>query len=241
MNVLRINSSLIAVILSGLVTAYAQSDRSLVRDGNSSYRENKFSDAEVSYRKALEKNRETREGIFNLGDALYKQERFAEAAEQYRTATTKLQDAPTRAKAYHNLGNALLKDQKLTESIVAYKDGLKLNPNDLETKYNLEYAKALLKEQQKNPQQNNKQKKEEKEKEKQKQERDKQDQQKQDQQQGKQDQAKQKEPRESQGKKQQISKEDTERILEALRNEEKAVQKKLQKKTPARVNIEKDW
>jgi Ca-activated chloride channel homolog len=219
----------------------AQSERSLIREGNHQYKDNKFADAEVNYRKALEKNKELSQGTFNLGDALYKQGRFDEAAEQYRNIASKSGDANLKSQAYHNLGNSLLKGQKIPESIAAYKEALKLSPNDADTKYNLEYAKALLKQQQQQQQQNKDQKKDEKQKQdQQKQNQSKQDQQKQEQKKEEQQQ-KEQQQRQAQQKKQQISKEDAERILEALKNEEKDVQKKLHKRVPARVKVEKDW
>ena len=229
----------------------AQSERSLIRDGNRFYKDNKFSDAEVNYRKALEKNKDLTPGKFDLGDALYKQGRFGEAAGQYGAAAATSGDPGVKAQALHNLGNALLKEQKLPESIGAYKEALKLHPNDADTKYNLEYAKALLRreQQQQQQKQNKNDKKEDKQKpDQQKQDQQKQDQQKQDQQkqdQQKQDQQKQdqqkQDQRKAQQRKQQISKEDADRILEALKNEEKNVQKKLHHKVPARVKVEKDW
>jgi tetratricopeptide (TPR) repeat protein len=235
---------LILIITSSI--AYSQSERSLIREGNKFYSDNKYLDAEVSYRKSLETNKDSKVGAFNLGDALYKQEKYDEAAQEFRIATSKETDKESKAKAFHNLGNSLLKSQKLQESIEAYKNALKLNPNDINTKYNLEYAKRMIQQQQQ--QQNKDQQKQDKQEDKQKQ--DKQDQQKQDQQ-DKQDQEKQdqsakggQEQQKQQQAKQQdqkISKEDAERMLEALKNEEKDVQKKLQKKVPARISIEKDW
>jgi Ca-activated chloride channel family protein len=136
-----------------LYNADAQSERSLVREGNQLYKKEKFADAEVSYRKALEKNKELKQGAFNLGDALYKQERYNEAAEQYRIAAQNQKDPEIKAKALHNLGNALLKEQKFPESIAAYKEALKLNSKDIDTKYNLEYAKRMLQQQQMQQQQ----------------------------------------------------------------------------------------
>jgi len=215
----------------------AQSERSLLREGNRQYSHEKFADAEVNYRKALEKNTEASQGAFNLGDALYKQGRFDEAAGQYRIAAEKQKDPIVKAQSYHNLGNALLKAGKIPESIGAYQNSLKLNPKDLDTKYNLEYAKALLQQQQQQKKQDQKEdKKKDQKQDQQKQDQKKQDQQKQDQQ--KQDQQKR---QQEQQKKQQISKQDAARILEALQNEEKDVQKKLKKKVPARIRVEKNW
>ena len=226
--------------------SYAQTERSLIRDGNRSYKENKFTDAEVNYRKALEKNKDLTPGTFDLGDALYKQGRFGEAAEAYGSVAEKAGNSGLKAQALHNLGNALLKEQKLPESIGTYKEALKLNPNDADTKYNLEYARALLKRQQEQQkqQQNKDQNKDQKKDDKQKQDQQKKDQQNKDQQkqdQQKQDHQKNQDQKQAQQKKQQISKEDAERILQALNNEEKNVQKKLHRKVPARVKVEKDW
>lgn len=231
----------LALSFLAIVTAWAQSERSLVREGNRAYESNKFPDAEVNYRKAVEKNKEFREGPFNLGDALYKQERYGEAAEQYTIAAARTKDAEGKAHALHNLGNSLLKTQKYPESIAAYKEALKINPSDGDTKYNLEYARRMLQQQQqKNKDQKDDKQKQEK-KDQQKQDQQKQEEQKQDQQKQEQRKNDKDEQQQAQQKKQQISKQDAERILEALKNEERDVQKKLHRKVPARVKVEKDW
>ena len=233
-------------------TAWAQSERSLLRDGNQLYKQNKYTDAEVNYRKALEKDKSVKQGPFNLGDALYKQDRFGEAAEQYADAASKLKDPDQRAQAYHNLGNALLRAKKIPESIASYQNSLKLDPSDADTKYNLEYAKMLLQKQQQQQQQqkNDKNDKNQKKDQQKQQDQQKQDQQKQDQQKQQQDQQqkqdqnqdqKQQQDRLKNQRKQQISKADAERILDAMKNDEKNVQKKLHKKVRASVQVEKDW
>ncbi len=237
-------------ILLFCAQSYADSERTLVRDGNRQYKDKQYTEAEVNYRKALEKNKELNEGQFNLGDALYKQGRYEEAEKQFRMAADK-SSGVSRAQAYHNLGNALLKQKKIEDSIQSYKDALKLNPQDQDTKYNLEFARRLLqqqKQQQQNQQQNKDQKKDKKDQ-KQNQQDDQQkdqnkDQKKQEQQNPKQDQQQQQQQEQKQQaeqKKEQISREDAERILQALKNEEKNVQKKLQKKVPANGKVEKDW
>lgn len=243
------------LIIATVPVLHAQSERTLLRDGNKSYKDNKFADAEINYRKALDKNKEMKEAPFNLGDALYKQQRYDEAAEQYQIAATQIPDPKTRASALHNLGNSLLKAKKYEESLGAYKEALKLNSRDEDTKYNYEFAKQMLKQQQQQQKQQNKDNKNDKNKDdKNKDDKKKQDQQKKDQekkdqeqkdQQQKQDQQKpdqqKDEQQQGQPKKQQISKADAERILEALKNQEKDVQKKLHKKVPVRVKVEKDW
>src|SRR5258706_12123314 len=99
--------------LTGISIARTQSVRSLIRDGNRQYKDTKYADAEVNYRKALEQNKNLQQGSFNLGDALYKQGRFGEAAEQYNAAISGASDPALKAQAYHKLGNSLLKAQKL--------------------------------------------------------------------------------------------------------------------------------
>ena len=118
------------------------------------YKEQKFADAEVNFKKGTEKNPESFEAKFNLGDAYYKQERYDEAIKSFQSAFVNARSDEERAKLYHNVGNSLLKSQKIKESIGAYKEALKLNPNDQETKYNLSYALNMLK----NPDQNQQQK-----------------------------------------------------------------------------------
>jgi tetratricopeptide (TPR) repeat protein len=226
---------IILLIVVASSSVFGQSERSLIRQGNQQYNKDKFADAEVNYRKSLEKNKDTKQGAFNLGDALFRQERYGEAAEQYRIASEKLADNATKAQALHNMGNSLLKEQKFPESINAYKEALKLNPKDEDTKYNLEYAKRMLQKQQQQQQQQQKQDKDKKDDQK----KDDKEQQQKEQDQKKQEQ--QKKEQQQQQKKQQLSKEDAERILEALKNEEKDVQKKLKKQAPARVSVEKDW
>ncbi len=234
--VIRHSAIIALLILAVRGVSPAQSDRSLIRDGNRMYKQQKFTDAEVNYRKALEQSRTSEQGIFNLGDALYKQNKYEEAAQQYLKSLEQAHDPGVKSQAYHNLGNALLKSQKIPESIASYEEALKLRPNDVDTKYNLAYAKMLLQKQQQQ-QQKQQNKKDQNKQDQNKQNQQKQDQQKQDQQKQDQQQQEQKQTQ----KKQQISKEDAERILQALNNEERDVQKKLVKKAPARVRVEKDW
>lgn len=251
-SILPVTAKVSIFILLFCAQSFGASERTLLRDGNRQYKDKQYNEAEVNYRKALEKNKELKEGQFNLGDALYKQGRYEEAEKQFRMSAQK-SSGKSRAQAYHNLGNALLKQKKIEDSIQSYKDALKLNPQDQDTKYNLEFARRLLqqqKQQQQNQQQNKDQKKDKKDQ-KQNQQQDQQkeqnkDQKKQDQQNQKQDQLQkqqqqQEQKQQAEQKKEQISREDAERILQALKNEEKNVQKKLQKKVPANAKVEKDW
>lgn len=209
-----------------LVTAaYGQKEYPLLRQGNKAFGAGKFEEAEKDYRKALELNKESFPGQFNLGTAVYQKKNYKEAETIYSTLAGKNLDKGTRAKIYHNLGNSLLEDRQYEKSIAAYKNALLNNPSDVDTKYNLEYAKMMLnKQQQQQQQQQQDQKKDQQDKK--------------DQQQNK-DQNQQKQPPDQK----KISKEDAERMLEAMKNDEKKTMEKVNKEKAraVRVAVEKDW
>ena len=220
--------------------AKAQQEKKYVKEGNKNYQDKKYDDAEKNYKQALSKNKNSYKANFNLGDAYYKQGKYKEAAEQFQNITHIASSKDTLAKAYHNLGNSLLKAKQYQESVDAYKNALKNNPNDADTRYNLACAQQYLKQQQQQQQKkqdkkdDKKDKKDQDKKDKDKKDQDKKDDQKKDQ---KQDQQKQEQD------KNQISKQDAQRLLDALQNDEKNLQDKLKKGKPAgvRTPIEKDW
>ncbi len=211
----------------------------MITEGNAQYDQKKYSDAEVNYRKSITTGKNVKEGNYNLGNSYYKQEKFEEAAKQYEsTGALKDLNDEDKSAVYHNLGNALLKEKKYPESIDAFKNALKANPKDNDTRYNLAYAQSMLQKQQDQKNKDNKDKKDDKNKEQQKKE----EQQKKDEQQ-KQEENKEGQNNEekNQGKKDKISKDDAEKILQALNNDEKKTQKKLNLKQPTKVSIEKQW
>lgn len=226
------------VVLLSSSFIFGQSKRNLINEGVNLYKDGKFADSEVNFKKGLEKDGNMFEGHFNLGDAYYKQGRYDEAMQSYKNALSFTDDKIKQSKVYHNIGNSLLKSQKLQESIGAYKNALKHNPNDLETKYNLSYALNMMKQNQQQQNQNND--KQDKDKEK---EQDKEQQQDQNQNQDNQnkDQNQQQNQQQQQQQKDQISKEEAQRILEALKNNEQDMQKKLRKVKGKAVVVEKDW
>ena len=248
MKKLNISSVLFVLILFaiGSQESLSQSLRGLINEGVENYNEGNFSDAEVNFKKGVEKSPESFEAKFNLGDAFFKQERYDEAIKSYNSASAFAKDDLEKARVHYNIGNSLLKAQKIEESIEEYKKSLKLNPGDQEAKYNLSYALELLKnkddqQQQKNDKDQNKDKNQDQNKD-QNQDQDKKDQQKD--QQNKQDQQKQDQQdkkQQQQPQQQKISKEEAERILEALKDNEKDLQKELRKIKGKRVKTDKDW
>ena len=144
-----------------------------------------------------------------------------------------------KAKIYHNIGNSFLKSQKYKESIEAYKNALRNNPNDMDTKYNLIYAQKKLQQQQQQQQQDQNQDQN------QNQDQDQQKNQDQDKKDQNQDQDKKDQDKEQQQQQQKpkISKEDAQRLLQALANDEKKTQKKVKEEQAAAVKVktEKEW
>jgi len=217
----------------------AQADRKFIRQGNREYEKEKYSESEISFRRAIDKNKSSSDAVFNSGDALYRQKKFEDAGKQFIESHRMNEDKDKKSASMYNLGNSLLMADKLKESIEAYKNSLKLNPDNMEAKYNLAYAQDLLKkqEQQQQQQQQNKDNQDQN-KDQQKQE-DKNN----DQDQKQQDQKKQDENKQQQQQQQEMSKEDAERLLNAIANDEKNVQEKvkLAKAAKARVKTVKNW
>lgn len=234
----------------------AQNDRKFIKEGNKQYSENKYSDAEVLYRKALSKKSNSFEASFNTADALYKQGKFSDAAAIYDTLAASGASKSNLAKSYYNLGNSLIKSQKIQDGINAYKKSLRLNPNDMDTKVNLSYAYKLLKkqqDQQKKDQQNKDKQNQDKNKDNKDQNKNNQDQNK-DKDQSKnqdnkdqnknQDQQKQNQDQQKGGGKQEISRQAAEQMLEAIQNDEKNVQQRLQEqknKNAQKAPVSKNW
>ncbi|WP_372752421.1 tetratricopeptide repeat protein [Labilibaculum sp.] len=253
------------IALLGLITydATAQKERKFIRNGNDLFEGNEYENSEVEYRKALDKKINSYEAGFNLGDALYKQKKYDEALKQYQALTVSEQDPKKLGDIYHNIGNTLLMNRKIDESIEAYKESLRHNPNSQETKYNLEYARRMKQKQEEekkkqdqkqdqNKDQKDQNKKDQDKKDQNKQDQDKKDQDKKDQ--DKKDQENQENKPGDQDKKKgdpeeqesKISQQDANRLLEALENDEKQVQEKVQKAKAAaqkakKTKITKDW
>lgn len=243
---LFINSLLMSLFFLLPGTLNAQKDKKYIRQGNKEYEKNNFSESEVSYRKAMNKNEKSPDAVFNIGDALYKQNKYEDAGKQFVENINMNDDRNKKSSGFYNLGNALLKANKLEESIGAYKESLKLQPDNIEAKYNLAYAQDLLKQQQEQQQQNKNQDQKDQDKKDQEgqQDKDKQDDQDQNEQDSKnneqQDQQQDQEQKEQQ---QGISKEDAERLLNAIANDEKNVQEKvkLEKAAKTKMRTIKNW
>ncbi len=135
--------------------AWGQRERADIRQGNKAYYEGKYPEAEVGYKRAIEKNINSYEANFNLAGALYKQERYDDAAATYEKLAQDGTDVRRQAATYYNMGNTALRQRKIDRAIEAYKRALRLVPDDREAKLNLAYAQKLKQqEEQQNQNQN---------------------------------------------------------------------------------------
>ncbi len=214
----------------------AQKENVAIQEGNQKYNEKDFNGAQKSYNDALITNPASDAGNFNLGNSLFQQQDYEGALNQFRKTAENTDDPEIRAQAYHNMGNTLLQQKKYEESINAYKQALRNNPEDADTKYNLAYAQKMIQQQQQQQNKNQDDKKEDQKKDEQKKE---EPQDKNKDQQPPKDQ--QQEQKQSQPK--QYSKEELERIMQALNEDDKNVQEKVnkQKVQAAGAEAEKDW
>ena len=213
--------------------AQNKTDRDYLRSGNKLYNDSLFIKAEVDYRKALEINPKSTDAMFNLANALLMQQKAQEAMEQYESVSKIEKDKEKLAQIYHNMGVILQSSKQLPQCIEAYKESLRNNPKDDETRYNLALAQKQLKDQQQDQQNQDQQQQQQEQKE------DKQDQNK-DQQEQNQNQDQQQQPQ--QQNKNEMSKENAQQLLNAVMQDEKNVQDKVKKQIQIQgKKLDKDW
>ena len=159
---------LVVMLLSGY-QMYAQVDRKEVRKGNRVFDKENYKEAEVEYRKALIKDSVSVAANYNLGNTLYRMDDAVNAEKNYSAVADSVAKLPmdidwkegmvknknsAPADVYHNLGNSYLAQKKYSEAVQAYKESLKRNPSDMDTKTNLAYAQKKLEDQQNQQNQN---------------------------------------------------------------------------------------
>ena len=224
------------LLLGGIVSVHAQqkTDRDYLRSGNKLYNDSLFIKAEVDYRKALDINPKSTDAMFNLGNALLMQQKVKEAMEQYESVSKVEKDKSKLAEIYHNMGVILQSAKQYPQCIEAYKESLRNNPKDDETRYNLALAQKMLKDQQQNQQNQDQQQQQQDQKE------DKQDQNKDQQEQDQKDQ--QQQQQQQQQNKNEMSKENAQQLLNAVMQDEKNVQDKVKKQIQIQgKKLDKDW
>jgi len=240
----------------GLGGVFAQEKDKNLPKANEEYEKKEFAEAEANYRISDSKFSNKAVAPYNLGNAIYRQNQASEAKYAYEKALRNAKSRDQKHKAYHNLGNVFMKEKNYTQAVEAYKNALRNNPDDEETRYNFALAKKMLKE---NPPKNDKNDKDKndkndknKDKDKNKKDQDKdkkddknKDKKDQDKKDDKKDNGKDKNDKDDQPKPNPggISKQRLESLLDAVNNEEKKIQDKVNaKKVQGKpVDTDKDW
>ena len=199
---------IILLLLTAISVSAQKAERDYIRKGNRAYKDSTYVNAEVNYRKAIDVNPKSAISMYNLGNTLMQQNKLQEAMEQFVAATKMEKDKGNLAQIYHNMGVIFHSGKDYAKAVEAYKESLRNNPKDNETRYNLALAQKMLKDQEQNQQnqdQNQDKKEQEKEQDKDKQDQNQQDQQNQDQQQ-----------QPPQPQENQMSKENAEQLLKSV-------------------------
>lgn len=208
---------LLALILPA-AALQAQTENKSIRTGNRLYKEGKFDQALPEYEKALSLNPANPVGHYNMGNARFRKDDFTESEKDFDSAAATATTKDLKQRSLYNKGVALTKQKKLQESIDAYKQALRLDPQDATARYNLEKALSELKKQQQENQQQQQQE----------QKKDKKDQQQKQQQQ--------------QPQQNKLDKKKIDQWLKSLEQKEQEVQRKMQQnKARAASQPEKDW
>lgn len=237
--------TLLLVLISFAIKAQ-EKDKFLPK-GNEEFAEKKYADAEANYRISQSKFKKKAVSSYNLGTSIYKQNQHSEAKYQFAKAIQDAKTKPEKHKAFHNLGNVLMKEKEYQGAVEAYKNALRNNPNDEETRYNYALAKKMLKDNPppEKPKENKKDQEKEKKEEKKEPEKDndKNKDKNKDKKDGNDDKDKDKGNQPQQPKPSGASKQRIDNLLDAVNNEEKKVQEKVnaQKALANPKKPEKDW
>ena len=210
---------LLGLLLVSTVAALAQNDRTFIRQGNRQYRARKWTAAEVQYRKAIARNANNPQAVYNLGCALMMQQKDSLAMQQFvKSADMQTTNKIRRAKSFHNMGVIMQNHQEFAKAIECYKMALRNNPQDNETRYNLALCKHQLKNQ-KNQQNQNKNKS------------------------GNDKNNKDKNNQSQKPEQDKMSRDNAEQLLNAAVQQEKATKQKMQKamSQPRRRQYDKNW
>ncbi len=242
----------------------------LLRNAEEDLSENDFTSAEASYRKAVSKSPESVKAKYNMANMYYGKEKPSQAETRLKQAAKVAETKGDKHQIYHNLGNTFMEQKKYKEAVEAYKNALRNNPTDEETRYNLALAKKMLEEEQQENEGGGDDNEEEQEKDKEEQDKGDKGEQEKDKQEGedkedqggdskeepqkepekkddkgtpKEDEGNKEQPQPSQPQPGQLSPEQIKSLLEAMNNEEKKVQDKInaEKAKGAKTRTGKDW
>jgi Ca-activated chloride channel family protein len=230
------------VIMLIQINVFSQNINKDIRQGVKLYEDSSYVEAEQKFRNALQKDQDSFVSSFNLADAIYKQENYEKSESLFRALTEKAETKEEKSMSYHNFGNSLFKQEKIKESVEAYKNALRNNPSDIDSKFNLSLAQKLLKKQEENKEDKKEDDKKEEEKEEEEEEKKEEEESESDESQENKEPQDQQKPETPQDPNE-MTEEEAQQMLDALEQQEKELQEDLQKKKRKAVNlkIEKDW
>jgi len=215
-------------------TSEGKQMRKNLRDGNKDYKKEDFVDAEIDYRKALDEDIRSTDASYNLGNALCRQDKGEDALKQYKVTIDNTDDKELKAKAHHNIGNMCMNNEDYQNAVASYRDALRNNPKDDETRHNLAIAQLLLQ---------NQEEEQEDQDDKQDEQQEEQEQQQDEQQQEEQEQEEQQQEEQQQNSSD-MSRDQAEQILDALMQDERDTQEKVQMQEQRKSDqrdIDKNW
>ena len=243
----RLIFTAIFALIASCIVAQNLPERGLVRKGNRQFGRERYERSVDSYTRALEASPRCFEAGYNLSNALFRSERYDRAEQTLKSfVTDSTRSAKDRAEAYYNLGNTQFMQQKLQEALESYKNSLRLNPEDMEAKYNYAYTKKMLEQQQQQEQQNQNQDQNQDNQNNQGQNKDNQQQEDQNQEQNQDQNQKDNSDKEQQGNNEQqsqsgISPQEREAMLEAIQAQEDKTQEKVKEKQGVVIFGNKNW
>lgn len=231
----------LAISLLPFAVSFAQREMVDVMKGNFFYNREGYTKAEIDYRRGVEKNKNSYEAHFNMGDALYQQNKYQDALEEFETAARMLdpqKDKERYARVNHNMGNCYYAMQQYGDAVAAYQKALRANPKDDDTRYNMVKAMQMLQQQQQEQQQ---QQQNQDQDQQDQQEQQQQQQQDQDDQDNQQEQEQQQQQQQQEQDENQMDKETAEQILDALEQDEQETQENIKRQQGNKRRVEKDW
>ena len=238
---------ILAMLLLFAAPVQAEDYREAVRKGNTAYTDQNYKEALEQYQIAETEIPESPQLDYNIAGVLYHEGKYEEAVDRFTKASAS-DEAALSAQAHYNLGNTYFRMGDYQNAIASYEESLKLEPTDMDAKYNLELARRMLKNQMQPQEDNQDQEQQQQQQQEQEQEQQQQQQENQQQQQQQQQEQQQQQPDEQQSKqeriqeqREQMSKEDAERILNALRDDERDIQKKIRRDVTGSNYQGKDW
>ena len=235
----------ISILASYNINAQSENYAKFYNKGNK-FIENNFEEAEKNFRVAIDDSLSDLRATFNLSNKYYSEGLYDEAISRQIESTKLAKNKSEKHKSFHNLGNSLMKKEMCSEAVLAYKNALRNDPSDDETRYNLALAKKCEEEQQNDDQNKDDQNKDNESKDDQNQDdqnkdnENKDDKNKNDQ---TKDDNKSNKPTENKNQQSKLSPQQIKNLLKAMENAEKKVQAKVndKKQKGTKVVSEKDW